>query len=435
MKLVTWLRGQDSHVKFSPSFLVSPPPLSQLVGYFARRDDLLSQVLGSSYEVQKSRLSEDFCTFLLAHSALAPPLATASSPGSASPEDVGKFLFFRDSRGRTQVHRPGCEFVGQSGLHGCGCRVGLAAGTIDSMVGKLRAFFNSRGQTEPFSFDNPRANPCNSTFVKNWIKSAFKEQRLARVTPRQAPPIFSTHLRLLAAEISRRISSLSPSASLFPEKFCLFRDRAFFLIQWFAGDRAGDLGNAVGAEVSRHSTGALILQHTIGKTIRESGSQLLIVPQISEDPLVCPVRAFDEYVSLCQMHGINLKSGFLFPPLRLPRRDGIRNAAFCSRNATKRIRFYISEDVLPNVSAHGVRAGCATTLLLLGASKDEVMDHCRWASERVCKQYHQLEKVSRIQGSALRLKDGFLDDSDNSADSVAVFYNSLNNGEHQTPAL
>ena len=409
--------------------------LLQLDGYLAHRDALLQHVKGSKYEIQKTRLAEDFCTFLLAHADLPPPLATSASLNSADPEDIGKFLFFRNSRGKTQVHEVACQHLGKPGIQECGCPVGLAAGTIDSMVGKLRAFFNKMGRVNAYSPSDPLSNPCNSTFVREWVKAAFKEQRIARVTPRQAPPIFSTHLRLLAADISRRIALLQDSAPLFPDKFCLYRDRCFFLIQWFAGDRAGDLGNAIGKEVSRHSTGALILKHTIGKTIRQSGSQVLVVPHVPEDPLVCPVRAFDEYAEVCLSSGVDLKQGYLFPPLRQPQRDGIRNSPFTSVNATKRIRVYLSNDILPDVSAHGARAGCAATLLLLGASKDEVMDHCRWASERVCKQYHQLQKVSRVQGTARLLRDGIISSGENSADGVAKFYASLNDGEHQVAAL
>ena len=211
----------------------------------------MSLVQRSKYEVQKSRLSDEFSLFLSAHSSLPPPYATSPSPDIAGPEDVCKFLFFRDSRGRTQVHQAPCPHLGQPGIHACGCRVGLAAGTIDSMIGKLRAFLNSLGRVNKYSPLDPNSNPCDSKFVKDWLKSAYKEQRLARVTPSQAPPIFSTHLRLLAAEIARRIAVLPSTAPFFPDKFCLLRDRCFFLIQWFAGDRAGDLGNSVGKEVSR----------------------------------------------------------------------------------------------------------------------------------------------------------------------------------------
>ena len=303
------------------------------------------------------------------------------------------------------------------------------------MIGKLRAFFNSCGRVNKFSPLDNKSNPCDSKFVKDWLKSAYAEQRRARVTPAQAPPIFSTHLRLLAAEIARRLASLPPSSSFFPHRFCLLRDRCFFLTQWFAGDRAGDLGNAVGKEVSRHSTGSLIMEHTIGKTIRQSGSQIIIVPQLPEDPLICPVNAFNEYSRACSENGLDLKSSFLFPPLRQPKLVSVRSAPFSSANATKRLRLYLPDDILPNVSAHGARAGCATTLLLLGADMSEVKDHCHWASDRVCKQYHQLLRVSRVQNSSNRLRKGVLSSDTASADAVAAFYESLNRGENQTPAL
>ena len=120
---------------FTSSF--SPPLPSKLEGYLTRRQELLQHVRGSKYEVQKSHLSDDFCAFLAAHSSLPPPSRTSPSVDSATPDDIGKFLYFRDSCGRTQIHVNGCTFFGKSGTHDCGCRVGLAAGTIDSMIGKL----------------------------------------------------------------------------------------------------------------------------------------------------------------------------------------------------------------------------------------------------------------------------------------------------------
>ena len=113
----------------------------------------------------------------------------------------------------------------------------------------------------------------------------------------------------------------------------------------------------------------------------------------------------------------------------------MKDTPFTSSNATKRLRAYLPGDILPNASAHGARAGCATTLLLLGADMDEVKDHCRWASDRVFKQYHQLQKVSRVENSSNLLRKGVLSSGPLSADAVASFYNSLNSGEFQVPAL
>ena len=112
----------------------------QLVGFTARRDDLLRLTKGTAYETQKSRLVIDFVAFLESNSSLPSLDRTASSALLASPEDVVKFLFFRDARGKTQVHRLECGNLGLAGRFSCGCPLRLAAGTVDSIVGKLRAF-------------------------------------------------------------------------------------------------------------------------------------------------------------------------------------------------------------------------------------------------------------------------------------------------------
>lgn len=188
--------------------------------------------------------------------------------------DVTKFLFSRDARGRTQVHRPGCQFLGLHGSHDCGCVKRLAAGTLDSMIGKLQAFFNGIGRVGPYSALEGSGNPCLSPEVKLWLKSSVNEQRRARITPHQAAPFFSEHLRFLVKDIRSRLASAS-SRSFLPHRFVLLRDLAFFTCQWFAGDRAGDLGNSIGREVSRLENGNLLMNHVIGKTVRVMGTWLL----------------------------------------------------------------------------------------------------------------------------------------------------------------
>jgi hypothetical protein len=215
---------------------------------------------------------------------------------------------------------------------------------------------------------------------------------------------------------------------------------AFFLTQWFAGDRAGDLGQAVGREITRLACGSLLLNHTIGKTVRQSDGDLLVIPSVPEEPLLCPVRALDAYVDLCKVNGVDVVSSFLFRPTKPPRHDSVSCSAFTSYNATKRLRAYLSEETLPDASsftAHGSRAGCAITLLLLGTSPDDVKGHCRWASDRVFKHYTNVHRVSRLSGSAALLRDGITTDSSGAslADDAAVFYTSLNSGHDQSRAF
>ena len=404
----------------------------QLEGFAERRMELFELQSCSAYEKQKSRLAVDFCAFLESHSEDSEGARTARSPFVASPEDVIMFLFSRDSNGRTTVHRSSCEFLGLHGPRPCACPTRLAAGTLDSMVGKLQAFFNSIGRQGPYSSVGPSGNPCQSQEVKLWLKSSVKEQRRARVTPHQSAPFFSEHLRHLVQCIRERLR-LSSAQPFFPERYVFLRDLAFFTCQWFAGDRAHDIGNLIGRDVSRLDSGNIVMNHRIGKTVRESDGDLVVIPVIPEEPDLCPVSALDEYVFSCKSHGIDVLSSYLFRPLEPRRRSSLLSSPFTSSNATKRLRTYMKNGPydVSSLTAHGLRAGCAITLLLLDCSPDEVKAHCRWASDRVFRHYTRLERVTGLESSANALRKGLSDHGE----AKAAFYNALNNGSGFSPAF
>ena len=363
--------------------------------------------------------------FLRARSVPGASWPSAPSLELASPSDVVRFLCFRDQAGRTQVHAHACAFFGMSGLRECGCPRHLAAGTVDSYIGMLRAVFNDLGR-------RGAANPCDSRVVKDWLKACRMEQLRHHVPVKQARPVFSTHLRLLVREIDFRLATLLDGEPFFPQRFLLLRDKAFFLAQWFSGDRAGDLGRALAKEVVRLDNNSLLFRHTAGKTVRESG-QLLVVPCVPDEPSVCPVAAFDAYVSACKSAGVDLLLGHLFPPTKAPGHSSIRDAPLSSDAATRRLRLYLPEESL---SAHGSRAGCAITLLMLGATRESVMEHCRWASAQVCLHYTRLERVRSLDASAGVLRAGVSSSEDVSdADTAAYLYELLNSGLLQTPAI
>lgn len=397
-----------------------------LDGFEQRRFELLSSARGTPYEKQKTKLVVDFVSFLETHSSAEISIRTARSPVSATPEDVIKFLFSRDSKGRTQVHVSGCAHIGLPGFHSCGCPVRLAAGTINQNIGKLRAFFRDIGRSRPYAPGDPLGNPCASPAVLQWDKASAAEQRRARITPHQAPPIFSEHLRFIVETIRGRIAI--SSAPFIPERFALYRDLAFFLVQWFSGDRAHDLGSSLGREVTRLGDGSLLFKHVIGKTIRQSDGDLIVVPRVPEELALCPVRAVEEYVDLCKLNGIDVVNDFLFRPLKMSPSGPAPATPFSSSNATKRLRLYLKNAPFDSstFTAHGFRAGCAITLLLLDCSPEAVKSHCRWASDRVFSHYTKVEKVSRLEGTAAALRDGVSPAGVRSADDVAEFYSALN---------
>ena len=179
--------------------------------------------------------------------------------------------------------------------------------------------------------------------------------------------------------------------------------------------------------------GSLLFHHTVGKTIRSADGQLLVVPRVDSDSSLCPVAAFDRYTSACADVGLDLRLGYLFPPTASPRHDSIRNMPLSSTAATKRLRLYLPDE---DLTSHGSRAGAAITLLMLGASKEAVMEHCRWATAEVCRHYTKLERVRRLDLSACVLQTGVgVPGGVSDSDSAAHLYELLNSGLLQTPAL
>lgn len=73
-------------------------------------------------------------------------LSPPKSMSSASSKDIVKFLISKDKTGRTLVHTQTCD------RKVCKCPRRLAAGSVDSLIGKLRAIYNRLGR---FGHVNP----------------------------------------------------------------------------------------------------------------------------------------------------------------------------------------------------------------------------------------------------------------------------------------
>ena len=109
-------------------------------GNIAERLQQLSQQRSSSrYAKQKSALELELGQFLAS-------LTTPKSLSSALPADIKAFLVWKDGGGKTKVHQSACPAVSQTGMS-CACPAKrLAFGTVDSLIGKLRAIFVEHGR-------------------------------------------------------------------------------------------------------------------------------------------------------------------------------------------------------------------------------------------------------------------------------------------------
>ena len=90
-------------------------------------------------------------------------------------------------------------------------------------------------------------------------------------------------------------------------------------------------------------------------------SSLCDAQSCSPSVSLCPVVAFDRYVSECAAASICLRDGFLFPPTASPHHRSIRGVPLSSTVATMRLREYLPGE---DLTTHGSRDGAVIILLV-----------------------------------------------------------------------
>ncbi|OEL34924.1 Protein G1-like2 [Dichanthelium oligosanthes] len=121
----------------------------------------------SRYESQKRRDWQTFGQYLRNHR---PPLELARCSGA----HVLEFLRYLDQFGKTKVHAPGCPFFGHpSPPAPCPCPLKQAWGSLDALVGRLRAAFEEHG-------GRPEANPFGARAVRLYLREVRDSQAKAR---------------------------------------------------------------------------------------------------------------------------------------------------------------------------------------------------------------------------------------------------------------
>ena len=110
-----------------------------------------------------------------------------------------------------------------------------------------------------------------------------------------------------------------------------------------------------------------------------------------------PAGTVEEMVDFTQKNGYDLNDGYLFRPTT-PNHKALANKPFVGNGPANRLKLYFSVSPVQGDDAlrpHGGRAGVAATLRLLGASDQQVMDHCRWSTQRTYSHYTEMERVTR----------------------------------------
>jgi hypothetical protein len=164
----------------------------------ARWNELIEVRKNTPYVRQKTALEKELGGFL---SKLAPP----KNVTSCVPEDLVKFLIWKDQGGRTIVHHKECPFLGQKEHTFCSCPSRLANGTVDALIGKLRAIFTKNGRSGEWDSRLIVGNPASALVMKEYLDNIRSEQLQARVTPKQAKPFLFAHLVALSRFILAKL--------------------------------------------------------------------------------------------------------------------------------------------------------------------------------------------------------------------------------------
>lgn len=124
----------------------------------------------SRYESQKRRDWNTFQQYLRNHK---PPLTLARCSGA----HVIEFMKYLDQFGKTKVHGPGCPGFGQPNPPApCACPLKQAWGSLDALVGRLRAAFEENG-------GKPESNPFGNKAVRIYLREVRESQAKARGIP------------------------------------------------------------------------------------------------------------------------------------------------------------------------------------------------------------------------------------------------------------
>ena len=124
----------------------------------------------SRYESQKRRDWNTFLQYLRSHR---PPLTLARCSGA----HVIEFLRYLDQFGKTKVHAAGCAYYGQPAPPGpCPCPLRQAWGSLDALIGRLRAAYEESGGT-------PESNPFAARAVRIYLREVRDSQAKARGIP------------------------------------------------------------------------------------------------------------------------------------------------------------------------------------------------------------------------------------------------------------
>ena len=282
----------------------------------------------------------------------------------ATAEDIVKFLISKDSAGKRKLHFSSCS------RKICNCPKRLAAGTVDSYIGKLRSLFNKLGRVG-------MCNPLSHPTIKEYLKFVREEQAQQPLRPRHAVPLFYDKFVRLITYLRGRIAEGSGFSPL--NKYLLLRDITFFVVDFYTGDRDSDLGRLQADQVFRlKGREGFLLNFTFGKTNRASLSRPFALLRVPNVP-VCPVFWLNNYIAACKALGVPLLGEYLFRASE--HKKAVLHHPLGGSVVSARLRKYLKAAAIDDgETPHSFRVGLSYTLKGLGYTPDQIAQYVGWRS-------------------------------------------------------
>jgi hypothetical protein len=188
------------------------------------------------------------------------------------------------------------------------------------------------------------------------------------LVPEQATPVFSAKLRVASLAI---LDALTTAVGA--PRFTLLRTRAMLLVAMVSLQRGKQLGETKSESIMRFPDDrGLLFNYVYGKTLR-SGTKHVFGVLRSEDAVMCPVTAMDEYVHGATKLGVQLagRGRYLFPPCR----DGrVCTGPLKSAQLNADLQYWLTGcQIFEGETMHGVRSGGSVEKSLSGESLHSVM--------------------------------------------------------------
>ena len=286
---------------------------------------------------------------------------------------------------RTVVHSDACPRA----LGGCACPRTLAASSVDSLLGRLRAGFNAIGRSNKLG--GPGANPCAAPCVTDFLRDVIAQQAKAGITPHRARPMLSDKLAAVFSDMERVIADPGTPPS---HVFATLRSRAIFALGLRSLKRGEELMRTRTSSILAFPDGSgLIFNYTWGKTLRDGSSHSFGVVRDTVCPESCAVAHLIAYVQGALSLGVDLSlpgpGAPLFRPwLGSPEATTASVLPLPVRSLNVSIKAWLTRlGIFAGETYQGFRSGGAIEMALRGEPLFAIMAQGYWATARMASHY------------------------------------------------